>query len=389
MKQKLSIILILGLVIFIIVKNNNFRKTYLEESDTVGVYINNELSDKIPSKDEATFYKAICDDKNVSVSWDNESWGLLLKNLTKKAKCNLYFYQGDTVFNFDYTGSEQTFTAPVSGIYKLETWGAQGGSYSNEYYGGYGGYSKGEINLLEKQTVNIVVGGSGESESSKLSQGGYNGGGNGDYQRGFEDKRFFGSGGGATHVSTKIGLLSELTNYKNSILIVSGGGGGSFYDGPNSTSACGGAGGGFKGKEGFVTNNGWGTAGYGGTQNNAGYSICDENTCNATNNPLEKKIYGEGSFGLGGTNAVSASSGGGSGFYGGGASVHVQSGGGGSSYIGNLLLTNKVMYCYNCEESNEESTKTISTTCSEETPTSYCAKKGNGYARITLVSIGE
>ena len=62
-------------------------------------------------------------------------------------------------------------------------------------------------------------------------------------------------------------------------------------------------------------------------------------------------------------------------------------GGGGSGYIGNTLLTNKVMYCYDCEESSEESTKTISTTCSEETPTSYCAKKGNGYARITLVSI--
>ena len=122
MKQKLSIILILGLVIFIIIKNNNLRKPYLEESDTVGVYINNELSDKIPSKDEAIFYKAICDDENVSVSWDNESWGLLLKNLTKKAKCNLYFYQGDTVFNFDYTGSEQTFVAPVSGTYRLETW---------------------------------------------------------------------------------------------------------------------------------------------------------------------------------------------------------------------------------------------------------------------------
>ena len=63
------------------------------------------------------------------------------------------------------------------------------------------------------------------------------------------------------------------------------------------------------------------------------------------------------------------------------------SGAGGSGYIGNSLLTNKVMYCYNCEESNEENTKTISTTCNEETPTVNCSKKGNGYARITLVSI--
>ena len=86
--------------------------------------------------------------------------------------------------------------------------------------------------------------------------------------------------------------------------------------------------------------------------------------------------------------------GGGGGFYGGYADDILDGGGwipgtGGSGYIGNFLLTNKAMYCYKCEESTEESTKTISTTCSEETPTSNCAKKGNGYARITLISIDE
>ena len=44
------------------------------------------------------------------------------------------------------------------------------------------------------------------------------------------------------------------------------------------------------------------------------------------------------------------------------------------------------MYCYNCEESTEESTKTISTTCTSETPTENCSKQGNGYAKITLIS---
>lgn len=44
------------------------------------------------------------------------------------------------------------------------------------------------------------------------------------------------------------------------------------------------------------------------------------------------------------------------------------------------------MYCYNCQESSEEFTKTISTTCTSATPTSACAKSGNGYARITLIS---
>lgn len=75
------------------------------------------------------------------------------------------------------------------------------------------------------------------------------------------------------------------------------------------------------------------------------------------------------------------------GMYGGGGSSRCHGGaGGGSGYIGNQLLINKTMYCYNCEESSEESTKTISTTCTSETPTENCSKQGNGYARITLIS---
>lgn len=77
------------------------------------------------------------------------------------------------------------------------------------------------------------------------------------------------------------------------------------------------------------------------------------------------------------------SGGGGGGFYGGGASWG-GSGAGGSGYIGNPSLTDKVMYCYNCEESTEVSTKTISTTCTSATPTINCAKQGNDYARITI-----
>ena len=62
---------------------------------------------------------------NDSTEYDTESY----------LECNV-----DNTWNFDYTGGEQTFTAPVSGTYKLETWGAQGGSANETYYGGYGGY---------------------------------------------------------------------------------------------------------------------------------------------------------------------------------------------------------------------------------------------------------
>lgn len=96
-------------------------------------------------------------------------------------------------------------------------------------------------------------------------------------------------------------------------------------------------------------------------------------------------IVRQGLFGSGIKNFIRGFGGGGGGGLYGGSTGFGHSGGGGSGYIGNSLLTNKAMYCYNCEESSEESTKTISTTCAEETPTSNCAKIGNGYARITYI----
>ena len=59
--------------------------------------------------------------------------------------------------------------------------------------------------------------------------------------------------------------------------------------------------------------------------------------------------------------------------------------GGGSGYIGNSLLSNKVMYCYKCTASSSENTKTISTDNVSSTPISNYAKKGNGYAKIKQV----
>ena len=76
---------------------------------------------------------------------------------------------------------------------------------------------------------------------------------------------------------------------------------------------------------------------------------------------------------------------GGGGFYGGTAKTDYRGGGGGSGYIGNSLLKNKAMYCYNCTESSEEAAKTISTTCVSPSLTAKCAKTGNGYALITLL----
>lgn len=276
---------------------------------------------------------------------------------------------------FDYTGSEQTYTVKLDGKYKLEVWGAQGGSYNSEYYGGYGGYSVGTIELKKNQMIYVYVGGQGTilNDNSDYIPGGFNGGGRGANK---DANVISTSGGGATHVATRSGLLSSLEGYKDNILIVSAGGGGTSYQ-SGTYSGVGGSGGGYIGSDGTNTMTDY-KPGAGGTQSSGG------NSGGGVANNQERGTSG--SFGQGG-NGNYYSGGGGAGLYGGGASN--QSGaGGGSSYIGNSLLSDKSMYYYcssSCNTSTAASTKTVSTTCVDETAKKNCAKLGNGYVKITYV----
>ena len=280
--------------------------------------------------------------------------------------------------DFDYVGREQEFMTPVSGKYKLETWGAQGGSGVNKntetggntYYirdGGYGAYSIGYVNLNEFEKLYLNIGGGGDTfidtnmDYSTVIPRGYNGGGSGIY---------YANGGGATDISIISGTLSSLENSKNKILIVAGGGGGTSAHVPGGGYCLGGAGGGFQGNSGAIGSQSYpGKAGIGGTQQ-LGYK------------------FGQGEDGVS-DSPTDGKSGGGGGYYGGsmgsGETSWTNCAGGGSGYIGNSLLTNKSMYCYECVESSDVSTKTISTTNVSDDAISGYAKKGNGYARITLI----
>ena len=291
-------------------------------------------------------------------------------------------YEDGTTWNFDYTGSEQTFTVPCDGEYKLETWGAQGGS-TGTCTGGYGGYSQGTIISDTGKNIYVNVGGEGVGELTwVVKAGGYNGGGNGTIN---SDKNSYNaSGGGATHIATISGLLSTLNNKIQSILIVSGAGGGI---GHNRVYGClykVGSGGGYRGMDSTLRKDEGDNKNYqggGGSQTSAGNIIFAGNLLDTS--VSQSNFYGFGAFGHGG----SSFGGGGAGYYGGSSSGYYS--GGGSGYIGNSLLTNKAMYCYNCEESSEESTKTVSTTCTNSNPTENCSKQGNGYARITLVKANK
>ena len=282
---------------------------------------------------------------------------------------------------FDYTGEEQTYDTKISGYYKLETWGAQGGTIDT-YRGGYGGYSVGIIKLNKNAKLYINVGGKGEEQTEYASEslfieGGYNGGGKGHCKA---SNLLTTGGGGATHIATISGILSNLSKYKDTggtnisdeILLVASGGAGAY--GYESYWWSGNSGGGFRG----------------------GYS----NDINAA--ATQTSGYAFGQAGISTDPKATNHSGGGGGWYGGYSYWGEIGAGGGSSYIGNPNLIEKSMFCYNCEESNEESTKTISTTGSNtekdtkncpsgysETPISKCAKTGNGYARITYIGYSK
>ncbi len=254
------------------------------------------------------------------------------------------------------TSGEHTFTAPATGDYKLEVWGAEGGA--REGTAGFGGYSLGTVELSINEKLYINVGGQGGSAS-----GGYNGGGN----RTEKDTYSWvcGSGGGATHISKVTGLLSTLSNQKDQILIVAGGGGG--YCGNGTVSYAGGSGGGYIGNSSEVTT--------GGSQTEGG-SNANETT--------------EASFGKGADSTNEGAGGGG--YYGGGSGKHDTigyGGAGGSGYIGNSLLTDKYMYCYSCTTSSAQNTKTYSTSKVSITPTANYAKKGDGAAKITYKVINN
>ena len=287
-----------------------------------------------------------------------------------------------TSVNQQYTtAGEQTYTVPATGTYKLEVWGAQGGSttYSSKTYrGGYGGYSVGSISLTKGQKLYINVGGAGKGgASSSTFAGGYNGGGAITQTNGSD--HYHASGGGATHIATVSGLLSTLSSKTSNILIVAGGGGGGYvHTYSTDYTSIGGEGGGIKGTD-STTAAANGKQGLGGTQTAGGkYKGSSETT---------STIFG--SFGKGGTPSASWGSAGGGGYYGGGASYGETSsngntgGGGGSGYIGNSSLTNKAMYCYNCTTSTATATKTNTTTNVSSTPTANYAKSGAGAAKIT------
>ena len=289
------------------------------------------------------------------------------ENLPKDAYVTKYEYISSTT---SWKEPYSIFTATENAVYKIETWGAQGLGEK----GGYGGYSTGEITLNKGDDLYVYIGNT-PSFTNNWSPGGYNGGG---YSCNSNIK--CGGGGGATHIARRTGLLKDLSENIDDIIIVSAGGGGGCTCGIGDGKCAGGSGGGIEGVKNVTVNTKYNRIYPGGNQSG----------------PSGR------TFGQASPNSASSDctgGGGGGGFYP-GRQGSLSTGSGGSGYIGNTDLTNKYMYCYNCTESTDENTYTINTIGSSdltdkencpngysEEPISKCAKAGNGYAKITFLRL--
>ncbi len=278
-----------------------------------------------------------------------------------------------TTWIFEYNGTDgtdgsvQSFNIPVTGAYKLEVWGAQGGNYkvtdkngySCDHAGGNGGYSNGSVYLEENTTLYITVGGKGKSITANSSDyhqsgvaGGYNGGGSGGNGASWGFPGGTG-GGGATNITTSLISTGELKHYnaaKDKVLIVAGGGGGAGWE------TVGGAGGGLSGVTVSATH-----TSTGGTQ-------------------TEGYAFGQGSPGYTGHDVPGSSEGSGgsgSGYYGGsthiatGSTYESLGGAGGSGYIGELKNASTI--AGNEDMPTYDGTSTM------------VGNADNGYAKITYL----
>ena len=283
------------------------------------------------------------------------------------------YYENHSSREFEYTGDVQEYIVPKTGNYKVELWGASGGSSmangSVGAKGGNGAYTSGTISLEKGQKLYIYVGQKGaDAIVGSNTTASYNGGGYGTWDN--SDDEAAGAGGGATDIRLISGTWNNFESLKSRIMVAGAGGGASWKT--------------VGGNAGGLIGNASNPATKGGTQI-SGY----------------KFGIGQNGYGAGDSDGVAGA---GSGYYGGttsSASNGKESGAGGSSYISgydgcdsiseNSTEDNIIHTGDNIHYSKLSFTDSEMIAGSSEMPTHdesgvMTGNDGNGYAKISMIS---
>lgn len=289
------------------------------------------------------------------------------------------------ILNCPYSGAAVQISLPP-GMYLMECWGAQGGSYNSSYAaGGKGGRANANLTLTEQVTAYLLTGGQGSygSSTSGTGGGGFNGGGAAGYRGG-------GGGGG-----------SDIRFGTNDVYhrgIVAGGGGGAYAYSSSYKAA-----GGYAGSKSTAAADG--SAYSSQYAAFAGHGANDQTPGAGGTNSSQTSYNGEaGSFGAGGASHAAYSSsyyaggGGGGGWYGGGGAATYNGnsrsrgcgGGGGNGWAAIDSWKSTVPSGWTLPASVAISSATINTGNASFTDpggSTVTGHSGNGYIRITVNSV--
>ena len=220
------------------------------ENDKEVSNVTEENENQTGSNEEAVIYDANISRPSLTnvVSGDSCNYTVSAMDATSGSRYK-YFY---------YTGDYQTFIVPQTGYYTIEAWGANGGyaraNGALKGEGGTGGYTYGKIHLTAGTTLYVYVGGKGtDAVVKETAKGGYNGGGDGEWD--YSDDESAGGGGGSSDIRLIAGDWNDFNSLKSRIMVAAGGGGGSW-------TYKGGSGGGLEGSTDSDLEPGTQTSGY-------------------------------------------------------------------------------------------------------------------------------
>ena len=71
--------------------NETTAEQFTKNDDFIASYIDGEWSNEIPGKDDGYVVDKIVCDNGATGTWDNEEWGINIRNATKKIKCSVFF----------------------------------------------------------------------------------------------------------------------------------------------------------------------------------------------------------------------------------------------------------------------------------------------------------